>query len=310
MTVYNINLSEGDIIENIEDADLKVEADEIVYVGGIGGTDDHNELTNRDSSNSHPIDAITGLRAVVDKVETIQQGAQVNVIETVEVNGVPAEVSGKTVDIAVPTSYGWTLDYEQATGKIFLKDKAGTILSFIDTTLERIVKEGRYDASTKEIVLALDDDSEIRIDAAALVKVYNAGTGLSLAADGVTFNHSNSISEVSEYVGGANAVPRIMYDGQGHIKVVSTAAIYPPTSKGLAGQVWVSDGGVGGQWEDKPVDGAQGPQGDTGPAGPQGPKGEDGVTPVRGVDYWTETDKQEIVNDVLASIPVAEGGSF
>ena len=46
------------------------------------------------------------------------------------------------------------------------------------------------------------------------------------------------------------------------------------------------------------------------PQGPQGPKGEDGVTPVRGVDYWTETDKQEIVNDVLASIPVAEGGSF
>ena len=135
-------------------------------------------------------------------------------------------------------------------------------------------------------------------------KTYKAGTGLFLAADGVTINHANSISEVTEYIGGANAVPRIMYDGQGHIKVVSTAAIYPPTTKGQAGQVWVSDGDVGGQWEDKPSEGPQGPQ------GPQGPKGDDGATPVRGVDYWTDADKQEIISGVLASLPVAEGGSF
>lgn len=38
----------------------------------------------------------------------------------------------------------------------------------------------------------------------------------------------------------------------------------------------------------------------TGPAGPQGPQGEtgdpgaDGRTPVRGIDYWTEADKNEI----------------
>lgn len=299
-----------DPTKNIRDVELTVEADEVYYVGMPGGTQDHKLLINRDAPDSHPIDAVTGLRAIVNKVDTIQQGAQVNVIERVNVNGVPAEVSGKTVDISVPTSYGWTLDYEQSTGKIFLKDRSGTILSTVDTTLERIVKSGYYDTDTNEIVLVLDDDSEIRIDAASLVKVYKAGTGLTLAADGVTFNHANSVSEVMEYVGGANAALRIMYDGQGHVKAVSTAAIYPPTTKGQAGQVWVSDGGVGGQWEDKPSDGAQGPKGETGPAGPQGPKGDDGVTPVRGVDYWTEADKQEIINDVIASLPVAEGGSF
>ena len=32
-------------------------------------------------------------------------------------------------------------------------------------------------------------------------------------------------------------------------------------------------------------------------------KGIDGKTPVRGTDYWTEDDKQEIVNDVLAALP-------
>lgn len=52
--------------------------------------------------------------------------------------------------------------------------------------------------------------------------------------------------------------------------------------------------------------GATGPQGETGPAGPQGPAGAQGVpgkTPVKGVDYFTATDKQEIVDAVLAALP-------
>lgn len=39
-------------------------------------------------------------------------------------------------------------------------------------------------------------------------------------------------------------------------------------------------------------------------------KGKDGDTPVLGEDYFTEEDKTEIVNDVLAALPVAEEASF
>lgn len=42
----------------------------------------------------------------------------------------------------------------------------------------------------------------------------------------------------------------------------------------------------------------------------QGPTGPAGSTPERGVDYWTETDKSEIVSDVLAALPTWEGGSY
>lgn len=49
--------------------------------------------------------------------------------------------------------------------------------------------------------------------------------------------------------------------------------------------------------------GPQGIQGPIGPEGPQGIQGESGYTPVRGVDYWTEEDKAEII----AEIPVGEG---
>lgn len=46
------------------------------------------------------------------------------------------------------------------------------------------------------------------------------------------------------------------------------------------------------------------------PYGKQGPQGEAGVTPVRGVDYWTETDKTEIINEVLASLPDGDAISY
>lgn len=59
--------------------------------------------------------------------------------------------------------------------------------------------------------------------------------------------------------------------------------------------------------------GPQGPQGSQGPQGEQGiqgPQGAEGYSPQRGTDYWTEDDRQEIISDVLASLPTWEGGSY
>lgn len=50
-----------------------------------------------------------------------------------------------------------------------------------------------------------------------------------------------------------------------------------------------------------------GPQGPQGPAGPAGPAGK---TPVRGSDYWTEADKQELCHLVLAALPTWTGGAY
>lgn len=41
-----------------------------------------------------------------------------------------------------------------------------------------------------------------------------------------------------------------------------------------------------------------------------GLKGDKGDTPVKGTDYWTETDKAEIVADTLAALPTWTGGSY
>lgn len=59
--------------------------------------------------------------------------------------------------------------------------------------------------------------------------------------------------------------------------------------------------GEKGEKGEQGIQGIQGPKGDT---GPQGPK------PVKGTDYWTAADQTKIVNDVLAALPVWNGGSY
>ena len=74
----------------------------------------------------------------------------------------------------------------------------------------------------------------------------SAGTGLSKS--GTTINHSNSVTANTSGVGSATAIPVIKYDAQGHITSTSTVTVYPPTSVGTAGQIWMSDGSGAGAW--------------------------------------------------------------
>lgn len=56
--------------------------------------------------------------------------------------------------------------------------------------------------------------------------------------------------------------------------------------------------------------GPQGLQGEKGDTGPQGPAGAAGKTPVKGVDYYTETDKEEMVQAVIAALPNGDEVSY
>lgn len=51
------------------------------------------------------------------------------------------------------------------------------------------------------------------------------------------------------------------------------------------------------------IQGIQGLQGEKGETGSQGPKGDNGYTPVKGTDYWTQADKEEIKQYVKGEIP-------
>lgn len=64
------------------------------------------------------------------------------------------------------------------------------------------------------------------------------------------------------------------------------------------------------QWKDELTTGKDGYTPQKGIDYFDGKDGKDGKTPVKGTDYWTATDKQEIVNEVLNSLPDASEVSF
>ena len=68
--------------------------------------------------------------------------------------------------------------------------------------------------------------------------------------------------------------------------------------------------GPQGEKGDKGEQGIPGEKGDKGDKGDTGADGANGKTPVKGTDYWTTADRQQMVADVLAALPAAEGGSF
>jgi len=61
--------------------------------------------------------------------------------------------------------------------------------------------------------------------------------------------------------------------------------------------------GDNGHWYLGSTDTGKPSRGATGAKGDAGAPGKDGHTPVRGTDYWTAADKQEIVNSVIAALP-------
>lgn len=71
----------------------------------------------------------------------------------------------------------------------------------------------------------------------------------------------------------------------------------PQGEKGEPGEK--GDPGEKGEQGEPGTPGQNGADGQPGKDGANGKDGEDGKTPVRGEDYWTEADKQGIVNDVI-----------
>ena len=97
----------------------------------------------------------------------------------------------------------------------------------------------------------------------------------------------------------------MVYDGEGGAG--EGGGYYMPSVDGSGNLTWTaSRAGM----PSVPGTNIRGPAGATGATGAAGAAGDDGYTPVRGTDYWTEADQQQIVSDVLAALPTWEGGSY
>lgn len=117
-----------------------------------------------------------------------------------------------------------------ASGKVAVSEVTATELGYLDGVTSPIQTQINNVKSTAE----------------GKQNPIKAGTGISIGTDGVTIGHSNSVDGRS--VGSATLMPIITFDDQGHITEVTSTPVYPPTSKGSAGQYWRSDGDGTGTW--------------------------------------------------------------
>ena len=135
--------------------------------------------------------------AVKTYVDTAVEAAK-GEVETVTdklVKSVAWNETNKTIDVTLGddsvsnvsiTKVATSLEYASGTGILTLKDAAGTALNEINLPLEQFVQSGRYDADSGNIVLVMNNSTEIEIPATALVDVYTGA-----ASDNVTVNVSD-----------------------------------------------------------------------------------------------------------------------
>lgn len=121
-----------------------------------------------------------------------------------------------TVSNVSLTKLAASLTYDGGTGKITLLDSAGTNISEVNIPLDNFVKSGTYDDGSKEIVLTMQNASEVRIPASDLVDVYTGATSQSATVD----VQSNAIT-VNVKVDGSQSLLTV---GENGLKVVSDAS--------------------------------------------------------------------------------------
>lgn len=158
------------------------------------------------------------------KLSGIAAGAQVNVIETIKVNGEPVSPgSNKDVNITVPTvtvtgvaskdkilklsggtlSSELSLSYSTETKKIILSGQDSVEIASIDAT--QFVKDGMvqnvsFDPETKVLTIAFNTDAgieNIEVDLASLVDAYTAGSGITISKNVISVDTSTIATKQS-----------------------------------------------------------------------------------------------------------------
>lgn len=160
------------------------------------------------------------------KLSGIAANAQVNVIESVKVNGTTLEVTDKAVNVVVPTatvtgvksgdkvlalankelSTTLGLTYDSATKKINLTGIGSAVIASVDAT--DFIKDGMvegvsFDPKTKNLTITFNTESgkeDIEVDLSDLVDTYTAGTGITITGNSIAVNTSTiaTVASVNE----------------------------------------------------------------------------------------------------------------
>ena len=192
------------------------------------------DKTYVDTELAKKVDKVTGkglstndyTTAEKTKLSGIAANAQVNVIESVKVNGIALKVTDKAVNVVVPaatvtgvksgdkvlalankelsTTLGLT--YDSATKKINLTGIGSAVIASVDAT--DFIKDGMvegvsFDPETKNLTITFNTESgkeDIEVNLSDLVDTYTAGTGITITGNSIAVNTSTiaTVASVNE----------------------------------------------------------------------------------------------------------------
>lgn len=164
------------------------------------------------------VDKVDGSRLMTNsegtKLAGIAANAQVNVIESVKVNGTALPITTKAVNITIPTatvtgvksgddvlsltgtqlSATLSLNYDSTNKKIQLTGIGGAEIASIDASA--FIKDGMvngvsFNPTTKKLTITFNTDSgreNIDVDLTSLVDTYTAGNGITITGNAIAVN--------------------------------------------------------------------------------------------------------------------------
>ena len=197
---------------------------------------------------------------------------------------------------------GVTVEYDEESGTVRVRNVTGEDLQGEDGVgIEKIVPKTQLTSGNVYTVVLTNKET---YDFTAPVGPQGlrglpgeAGAGINVLYD----EESGTVQVVN--IGGGGGSGGSGEEGVGIAEIV----FKEPITEGYLYAVVLTDGS---SYDIVAPMGPQGAQGVQGPQGVQGAQGNNGLTPVKGIDYYTEADKSEMVSAVLNALPTWTGGSY
>lgn len=198
------------------------------------------------------------------KLAGIATGAQVNVIETVQVDGTTVTPSGKTVNIDIASKlagYATKADVSAipkfkvevvsslptsgiSESTIYLLGNGGSNPNAYDEYLYKNNKWEKIGSTETDLSNYVTNDA-LNSALSGYQPTITAGTGISKSGNTIGLATSG-VSAGSQ--GSATSIPTLTVDSFGRVTALGSTTVYPPTTAGTSGQVWTSDGSGAGAW--------------------------------------------------------------
>ena len=204
-------------------------------------------------------------------------------------------ILGENSVFAEVTSDGWVFEMSDLT-----KTTASNV-SYNDTTVKGALDDLGSKSHTHSNKDILDKFGETDGKPTYNGETIGGGSVGDITAEDVAYTYQNQ-----SWTNAKQGLDEIMVSLEAFAEIIGGLgeASHTHSNKAALDKLSVSNGKLQYDGSDVGLKGDKGDKGDTGAAGA------DGYTPVKGTDYWTAADKQEIVADTLAALPTWTGGSY